>query len=119
MSIDYDMMRELLDEAAPGPWEAKNEHSNGNARTDTSRLMHDARGEYIGIMHHPDAELAALAPDMAAELLRLRDRVEQVREMCLLERDAAFQETPMRAGEVKAFNICAEQLAELLEGATE
>lgn len=57
--------------------------------------------------------------DLARELLRLRDGVEQLREMCLLERDAAFQETPMRAGEVGAFNVCADQLTGLLKGDTE
>lgn len=63
--------------------------------------------------------LEANAKDMARELLRLRDEVEKLREMCLLERDAAFQETPMRAGEVEAFNICADQLTDLLNGDTE
>ena len=54
--------------------------------------------------------------DLARELLRLRDGVEQLRKMCLRERDAAFHATPMCAGEVVAFNACADQLTELLKG---
>lgn len=57
--------------------------------------------------------------ELADENKRLRDGVKQLREMCLLERDAAFQETPMRAGEVGAFNVCADQLTGLLKGDTE
>ena len=53
------------------------------------------------------------------ELVRLHDGVEKVQDMFLLERDAAFQETPMRGGEVTAFNACAEQLDELLKGSTD
>ena len=93
MSIDYDRLRELLEQWQHG---------------DEVRDQLEAQW---------DMELAA--PDMARELLRLRDEVEKLREMCLLERDAAFQETPMRAGEVEAFNICADQLTDLLNGGTE
>ena len=64
-------------------------------------------------------EISTRAVATARELLRLHDEVEKLREMCLLERDAAFQETPMRAGEVEAFNICADQLTDLLNGDTE
>lgn len=53
---------------------------------------------------------------LTQEVHRLRSGLEQIREMCLLERDAAFQATPMRAGEVNAFNLCAERLDDLLEG---
>lgn len=117
MSIDYGQLKALVEVAPPGPWEQDSE-----PRPDTSRLMLDANGEYMGIMHTPGADLAALAPDMARELLRLRDGVAKVLEMCLLERDAAFQDSPvlpMRAGEVTAFNICAEQLTNLLDGDAE
>ena len=56
---------------------------------------------------------------LTAENERLRDGVEQLREMCLLERDAAFQETGTRAGASNACNNCAERLTGLLEGDTE
>lgn len=75
MSIDYDRLRELLEKHSPAPWTAIGEYDNGKPRPDTSRLMRDADGEYLGIMHPPDAELAALAPEVARELLRLRDGV--------------------------------------------
>lgn len=54
--------------------------------------------------------------DLAQEVVRLRTGVERLLEMCLLERDAAFQDSPMRAGEVAAFNLCAERLTDLLAG---
>lgn len=57
--------------------------------------------------------------EIIRELVRLHDGVERVQDMCLLERDAAFQETPMRGGEVTAFNVCAEQLDELLKGSAD
>lgn len=75
MSIDYDRLREMVEKHSPAPWAAIDKNDDGKPRPATSRLMRDADGEYLGIMHHPDAELAALAPDMAAELLRLRDGI--------------------------------------------
>lgn len=54
--------------------------------------------------------------ELTAENERLRDGVEQLRKMCLRERDAAFHATPMCAGEVVAFNACADQLTDLLKG---
>lgn len=118
MSIDYGRLAEQLHtttgrEHSRAPWQVGTEDKDG---------FFDVRDtDYNPVawrMTHKEAELVALAPDLARELLRLRDGVEQVREMCLLERDAAFQETPMRGGEVKAFTICAEQLATLLDGDT-
>lgn len=57
--------------------------------------------------------------DLARELLRLHDGVEQAREFCLLERDAAFQETGEHAGVPSAYNNCADALTDLLNGDTE
>ena len=80
----------------------------------------DESGEQIGDCNlEADRELIALAPDMARELLRLHDGVEQLREMCLLERVAAFRETGTHVGAANAYNNCAEQLTGLLEGDTE
>lgn len=56
--------------------------------------------------------------EIIRELLRLRDGVENVQEMCLVERDVAFHASPIRSEEVHVFNFCAEQLANLLFGAT-
>lgn len=54
--------------------------------------------------------------DLAKELTRLQAGMEQLRETCLSERDAAFNATPMRGVEVQAFNLCAERLSDLLDG---
>ena len=123
MSIDYDRIRELTDEHTPGPWVRHPDQPRALCNLDTKFLVHHEMVTNRGM--EPSAEdvantaLIALAPDMARELLRLRDEVGKLREMCLLERDAAFQETPMRAGEVGAFNVCADQLTGLLNGDTE
>ena len=93
MSIDYDRLRGLLQDFD----QAETFHAQWEAH----------------------AVISTSAEVHARELLRLRDGVEQVREMCLLERDAAFQETPMRAGDVGAFNVCADRLTDLLNGVTE
>ena len=120
MSFDYDRLRELADEHTPGPWVRHPDQPRALCNLDTKFLVHHEmvknRGMEPSAEDVANTELIALAPDMARELLRLRDEVEKLREMCLLERDAAFQETPMREGEVKAFNICAEQLTDLLDG---
>lgn len=102
-------LKRLLAETSPGPWDARRDYS------ETYHLF-DAEDEYLGIMHDQDAHLTALAPELAQEVIRLRDGVERLLEMCLLERDAAFQDAPMRAGEVTAFNLCAERLTDLLTG---
>lgn len=66
-----DKARELLDNATPGPWEAWDTYSNGTPRQDTSRQMR-AGDQYLGIMHAPDAHLAAAAPDLAKLVAGLR-----------------------------------------------
>ncbi|PIS66261.1 hypothetical protein [Corynebacterium striatum] len=64
-------LQHLLDRTTPGPWEALDLYSDGAPRPDTTREMR-AAGEYLGIMHAPNAELAALSPDLADEILRMR-----------------------------------------------
>lgn len=63
--------RELLDNATPGPWEARATYANGTPRQDTSRQMR-AGDQYLGIMHAPDAELAAAAPYLAKLVAGMR-----------------------------------------------
>ena len=70
MSSNYDWLEELLSEASPGPWVAVGEYEDGEPRPDTSRMMRSFNGDYLGIMHTPDAKLAALAPALAREVLR-------------------------------------------------
>ena len=83
MSIDYDRLRELLDEATPGPWEQATRGQIGNRelRMVVAVVGGDESGEQIGDSAlEADRELVALAPSMARELLRLRDGVERYRD---------------------------------------
>lgn len=64
-------LKRLLAEASPGPWEALAMYDCGAPRSDTTREMR-AAGEYLGIMHDPHAALAAAAPELADEILRMR-----------------------------------------------
>ena len=67
-------LKRLLAETSPGPWEALATYGNGAPRPDTTREMR-AAGEYLGIMHAPNAELAALSPDLAQEVIALRSKL--------------------------------------------
>lgn len=94
MSIDYDRLRELLDKAAPGPWEFHEdqewEHVAGPEYPPMlTRVEHTVEGsdgeQLFGQFNSTVLEecpgnlrLAALAPDMARELLRLRNGIERV-----------------------------------------
>ena len=112
----------LLEQSSPGPWE----YDPGDSRDGRYIGDSDTWGMCIGVEANGagsscsdhDLNLAAAAPELAQEVIRLRDGVEQILEMCLLERDAAFQDSPMRAGEVAAFNLCAERLAAILAAST-
>lgn len=80
MRVDYDRLDELLLEATTGPWEAWGEYDDGAPRPDTSRLI-KAGDKYLGIMHVPDAELAALAPQLGKEILIMRCLLTHLRNM--------------------------------------
>ena len=117
-------LKRLLDQATPGPWEYEGPKFQEITAQDSDGLEQsvinpDRYTEREFCNRPADFELAALAPELAQEVLRLRAGVEKIMEMCLLERDAAFQDAPMRAGEVTAFNLCAERLTDLLNGDTE
>ncbi|MDK8469855.1 hypothetical protein [Corynebacterium accolens] len=124
-------LKRLLGQATTGPWEfheeEEMEHVAGPEYPPMlvylEHIVEDSDGKCLFgnsndkfLEDYPgNLRLAALAPQLAQEVIRIRDGVEQIREMCLLERDAAFQHTPMHA----AFNICAEQLTALLDGEEE
>jgi hypothetical protein len=63
----------LLDQSTPGPWEARDNYLDDGIRPDDSYQMRDAAGDYLGIMHGQDSYLAALAPELAQEVINLRD----------------------------------------------
>lgn len=65
-------LKRLLDEATPGPWEARANYTDGDPRPDTSCQIFSADEKYLGIVHSPHADLAAAAPEIAQETLRLR-----------------------------------------------
>lgn len=72
-------LQRLLDEATPGPWEAQANYKEGDPRPDTSCQIFSADGKYLGIVHRPHADLAAAAPDLAQEVLRLRHEMDSKR----------------------------------------
>lgn len=83
MSIDYDRLRELADEHTPGPWEQapRGQIGNRELRAIVALVGGDESGEQIGDCNlEADRELIALAPDMARELLALRDEIERTRD---------------------------------------
>lgn len=61
-------LKHLLAEATPGPWDARRDYS------ETYHLF-DAEDEYLGIMHDQDAHLTALAPELAQEVIRMREEL--------------------------------------------
>lgn len=101
-------LKRLLDQATPGPWRISLTEGISGLGFAEDFYQDDP-------LEKANVTLAAAAPDLAQEALRMRGGVEQLLEMCLQERDAAFQDTPVRAGAVVAFGVCAEKLTNLLE----
>lgn len=66
-------LQHLLDRATPGPWETIEAYPDGTPRSDMSRQIRSADGEYLGIMYELDVRLAAHAPELAEEVIRLRN----------------------------------------------
>ena len=133
MSIDYDRLRELLDKSTPGPWkfheEQEWEHVAGPEYPPMlTRVEHTVEGNDGGLLfgnfndavleEHPgNLRLAALAPDMARELLRLRDGVEQ--QITHLEALLAAAEVTEHYGFAGPIQARVTELTELLNGDTE
>ncbi|WP_411708654.1 hypothetical protein [Corynebacterium sp. LaCa116] len=65
-------LKRLLDEAAPGPWHVWDAYEDEDYRPDTALQLHGVDGEYLGLMHLHNPYLAALAPELADEVLRMR-----------------------------------------------
>lgn len=66
-------LQHLLDQATTGPWSVIETYPDGASRLDMSRQIRSADGEYLGIMHGQNAHLAAAAPELAQEVINLRD----------------------------------------------
>ena len=123
MSIDYDRLRELADTARPGPWEVKAEETStcGDLIEGLAAWI-EADNELVfgrGMEMEEDEDLtnlalAALAPDMARELLRLRGVVEKF--------DNWLTVSAKNATTPATKNMCLDAqyvLTKLLEGDTE
>lgn len=116
MSVDYDRLRELVDEHTPGPWEQapRGQIGNRELRAIVALVGGDESGEEIGDCNlEADRELIALAPDMARELLALRDGVKQVADELGEKADYA-PNIPRQA----AYTEAEQRLNHLLEGDT-
>ena len=87
MSIDYDKLREWLDEATPGPWGVSSGVAGVPEGWDEHWLMirigHNnfplRSLEPVEEEDYANFYLTALAPDMARELLRLRRELTDLR----------------------------------------
>lgn len=115
MSIDYDRLRALAEYSTPGPWRT-DEHPYMDGQS-----VYEAEGfEVAQHLSGFNAELVALAPDLARELLRLRDGVQYIRGTCDL---AYFFSTLLDTPEHKAVGANLKEvrnlLDRLLEGDTE
>lgn len=75
MTIDYDRLRALRDEATPGPWLCEKEENEYEVYVGTADF-----GVITEAVNETDGHLIALAPDMARELLALRDEIERTRD---------------------------------------
>ena len=109
MSIDYDRLRKLADEHTPGPWQCD--------------VFEDGPEVYVETADHSivadttdaaDGRLIALAPDMARELLALRDGVKQVAD----DLGANAEYAPNIPAQT-AYTEAERLLTDLLEGHTE
>lgn len=99
-----EQVHELLDNATPGPWEALATYDDGSPRPDTTREMR-AAGEYLGIMHTPNADLAAAAPELAKQVLNYHYAVGQLRHLLTMMADTDAVKTPPRASELYEYVI--------------
>lgn len=102
----------LLEKAASGPWEARDNYLDDGIRPDDSYQMRDAAGDYLGIMHGQDSYLAALAPELAQEVINLRDAlgylVEETRLAAENSQDVIVQKRVVNAIETTIIKILGE-----------
>lgn len=97
MSIDYDLLREILKRATPGPWTVEDDGYDIIVADDEGHRL--GWGEQVrfkfeaGDQTH-DPALVSLAPDLAAEVIRLREGLVR------LQRDMRHQPHQYLATEV-------------------
>lgn len=96
MSIDYDRLRELRDECTTGQWQSHDYEPDPYCYPGATRFLIAADWDRVEIAEGhagpsttspeyarkaSDFALMALAPDMARELLRLRDELTDLRDL--------------------------------------
>lgn len=127
MKIDYDRLKELADKAGPGPWEVEEiaeQYVGYPAVTKFYLGSEDMQNIAVGEAtdrHYDQAgnnfALITLAPDMAHELLRLREGIEVIRDYCAsVGRNARAEGIHTIANEMYAN---ARALTDLLNGDSE
>ena len=85
MTIDYDRLREMSNNASPSPWTVKDDDYGevivANESGHDMTWGDQVRFEMYAGDKNVDPHLVALAPDMAKELLRLRDELTSLRNL--------------------------------------
>lgn len=97
MSIDYDRLRELRDAATPGPWTVEDDGYDiivGDEEGHSLGWGDQVRFKFEAGDQTHDPALVALAPDLAAEVIRLREGLVR------LQRDMRHQPHQYLATEV-------------------
>lgn len=127
MGIDYDRLRELLDEVSPGPWEVETFEEHPADCPEVTKLhlnsddmqniaVAEATNWYYG-QADSNFRLMALAPDMARELLRLRRELTDLRD--LMSKHASYQRADGYGTAANWTRDHANRLARIMQGDTE
>ena len=126
MSIDYDQLRELLDEASPEPWEVEQIDAQYSDCPSSTMFYLDGADMEIAVRQAIDRDygrvessfaLMALAPDMARELLRLRRELIDLRGLMQTHAQYLAQDGLRTAAEYAYDHAL--RLTRILEGDTE
>ena len=83
-------LREILDGATPGPWKMKwgliVPHDKG------ADIIADLEGRGDVVPRSEDVKLLLLAPQLAEEVIRLREEITRIRQLCLNKKQEADAE---------------------------
>ncbi len=135
MSIDYDRLKDLLNECTTGQWQSHDYEPDPYCYPGATRFVIAADWDRVEIAEGQagpsstspeyarkasDFALMAIAPDMARELLRLRDGVEAQRDTCTRVATVCRSSIDPEASAVASnLESVARALTRLLNGDTE
>lgn len=135
MSVDYDRLRELLNECTTGQWQFHDYEPDPYCYPGATRFLIAADWDRVEIAESQagpstkfseyarkasDFALMALAPELARELLRLRDGVQDIRGTCHLAYKFTTQvDTPEHKAVGENLKEVVSLLDHLLDGDTE